>query len=64
MSKIYILNLIKNNKNKMKNKKIEKPDFIIRTKEGISFLEVNIPKEKEKEIKEKVSNISGAILCT
>ena len=48
----------------MKNKKIEKPDFIIRTKEGISFLEVNIPKELEKEIKEKVSNISGAILCT
>ncbi|MEK6830682.1 MAG: hypothetical protein AABX77_01510 [Nanoarchaeota archaeon] len=47
----------------MENKSIkEKPEISIKTENGISYLEIKIPKELEKEIERKVINISGAIV--
>lgn len=48
----------------MENKSIkETAEITIKTENGISYLEIKIPRQLEKQIEEEVINVSGAIVA-
>ncbi len=56
---IYIIYITNNH---MKQKQLQKPEFVTIEKNGIFYLEAQIPKKIEEELKKEILKTSGTIV--